>query len=244
MSDQLPLESDQDGGEGKANARPSPTGDQQASTVDAKALANLLKGELEPWLDETLTRKLQGEKDRRINKVERRLETTEGALARLVELMEGGMNVKQAQQQLRLESALEFIDGLKEAPQGEVLATQKPKGGTSGKVAASDEATQLLKEAGLEEDPEWVERLKKGFASDGEALRDAANLIVRRVVRQQAPNPAAVIQPSGGALPEVDLEKEYRKEMLAAKGKGNNAGAVIRRKYRELGLDVNSVSLT
>lgn len=237
MSDQT-LESGQSNESGSATTELSQTGGQQTSTVNAEAIAKALQPLLEPWLKDQVTRTLQGEKDRRINKIERRLDTTEGALTRFAELVGGGMKIEQAQQQLKLESALEYIDSLRQQPEQGGGSDKASTQGSAGATQAVEEAAQLLKDAGLDSDPEWVSMVGKGFPSSHEAVKAAANLVIRRTVKGQKPNEAATIQPSGGALPKKDLDAEYRKELLAARGKGYDAGRAIRQKYRELGLDV------
>lgn len=234
MSDQ-PLESGQSFGEDAPTSETSNTGGQQTSTVDAEAIAKALMPVLEPWLE----RKLQSTKDRRFSQIERKLESTDGALARFAELVKGGMTPDQAQERLKFESAIEWVEQQRNQPaRGSETSEPKPARGNAGGAQAIDEAAQFLKEAGLSEDPEWVKMASEGFTSSHEAVKAATNLIIRRMLKGRNANPAAVIQPSGGSLPPQNLEEEYRKELLAAKGKGNDAGREIRRKYRELGLNI------
>ncbi len=243
MSDK-PLESGQEGGEDKLKP-PSTTGGQQTpaeytrpSTVEAEAIAKAVQPLLQTWLDDQLTRKLQSEKDRRINQVERKLETMQGALGRFTELVKGGMSPDQAQQQLRVESAIEYVESLRQQT-GEGGGSAQSFPPAAGKPEqAIDEAKGLLSEAGLDSDPEWVQMVSKGFSDAHEAVKAAANLIIRRAIKGQKVNLAAAIQPGGGALPEENLEKAYQKEIAAARGQGATAGRTIREKYRALGLDV------
>ncbi len=167
-------ESGQEDGGGKAKSVASSNGGQHTSTVDAEAIAKAL----EPWLEDRITRKLQGEKDRRINKIERRLDTTEGALNRIAELVKGGMNIDQAQQQLRLESAIEYVESIRQQPEGGNSAETSPRSG-GGDRQVIEEAAALLEDAGLDNDAEWASLVSKGFANAHEAVKAAANLIVR-----------------------------------------------------------------
>jgi hypothetical protein len=79
-----------------------------------------------------------------------------------------------------------------------------------------------------------------------ESVRKAAQSAAKRV-GPDAPRPnstpatAPAIgggQPAGG-----DLAAQYRQEVIAAKGKGPNAFMDIRKRYRERGLDVESIKV-
>jgi hypothetical protein len=65
-----------------------------------------------------------------------------------------------------------------------------------------------------------------------------AKSLQAQVQQSQPGNPAAVIAPTGGGVPDTNLEAAYQKEINAAKGQGSAAGRAIREKYRKLGMDL------
>lgn len=102
-------------------------------------------------------------------------------------------------------------------------------------------ARRILAQAGLEDDPEALQMLKRGANGDQvDALRmvaDIAQLAVRR--REKPPTKAgAVIQPSGGGMPTPDLRAEYEKRLRALRPGDVASVSDLKREFRKKGLNV------
>jgi hypothetical protein len=98
----------------------------------------------------------------------------------------------------------------------------------------------------LEIRQEWAKSAPPGgFDSDDDAVAAMGDFIaefkIAKSKREAPASAAAAIAPRGGPAA-VDLEKQYRAEIIAARGKGAMAGREIRNKYNELGLDTSKIS--
>ena len=112
------------------------------------------------------------------------------------------------------------------------------------------QAADILKGAGISWDDMTMREVNSLKQTTPEAylesVRQAAASAVKRLgvaAPQQQPNLAAAPaigagQPAGG-----DLEEQYRKEVIAARGKGNNVLMDIKKRYRERGIDVDGVKV-
>jgi hypothetical protein len=232
------LESGQDE---QSTEMPSPRfasgGDERPST-DVDAIAAALQVKLGTWLDGELDKRLQSQKDRRFSKLEKQFDDVDARLTRFAELVQGGMKPDQARQQLDVEDAVDYVRQLRQGKRAGAPVDQ-PALGSAEQEQAMTEANEILKEAGLDSDPAWVETLRKTTFKDGaHLLKTAATFVIKRTTAKPPENPATTISPGGGTLPRPDLEAAYQKEINAARGKGAAAGRVIREKYRALGLNV------
>ena len=214
------------------------SGDQRPST-DADATVEALQAKLSSWLDSELEKRLQGQKDRRFSKLEKQFGEVDARLARFATLMETGLKPDQAHQQLEVEEAIEFYRQQSQGSRQGGAPASNPAPGSAEQEQAAAEADQLLKEAGLDNDPAWAEILRARTFKDGvDLLKTAASFVIKRSIQKKPDeNPAAIIQPGGGSLPKPDLEAAYWKEVNAAKGQGSAKGREIREKYRKLGLN-------
>jgi len=207
-------------------------GDQQTS-FDAKAFTDALKtnADLQAAFDEAVARKLQGEKDRRINKTERKLAEIDERLAVYERYRAEGMTPEKARQAMEMDEALEFYRQQKET--GMQTPTQGAAGNRgTGEVNAL--AMEFLKNAGIgEDDPDVVQLLRN--TPDNMLAAEAAKLVVRRV--SNAPRPGQVIQPSGGNVPAADMMAEYKAKAKQLQP-GSHSMLMLRNEYRKRGLNI------
>lgn len=174
----------------------SPGQNQPSSPAGEPSLADVLK--IVTSLDAQV-RALQGNKDKGIAKVSRRMDTVEELLAEFNALKAEGWTEKQA---LRLMSRDELSD--KPSIEPEPAATVAKGGNLSNSPNVDTDA--LLTAAGIQpNDPEVTKLYREGKTS----LVDIAQFIVERKARASAtPNPAQVLPGSGGqslnAQPELD----------------------------------------
>lgn len=174
----------------------SPVPGQPSSPASEPSLADVLK--IVTSLDAQV-RSLQGNKDKGIAKVSRRMDTVEELLAEFNALKAEGWTEKQA---LRLMSRDELSD--KPSIEPEPAATVAKGGNLSNSANVDTDA--LLIAAGIQpNDPEVTTLYRSGKTT----LTDIAQFIVERKARASAtPNPAQVLPGSGGqslnAQPELD----------------------------------------
>jgi hypothetical protein len=199
------LESDSELGESSATT-PLPGQSGQQSSVDAKAFAEALKNpEVASILDDLVSRKMQGEKDRRINKQEKRMDGFAEQLARFQELTKRGLSEDDAMFRMKVEQQLALNDQSSSKPAGEV-PEQKAVGTANDPAMAT--ATALLEKEGLANDPEWTTILREQKPTGIAYLAAAANLILEKSTRPQ-PTAAQTIAPAGGnvvAAKEDDID--------------------------------------
>jgi len=204
------LESGQEpGGGGLPTPRFEEPGVQQASSLSDSEIAALLKSpHVAQVIEDLVERKLQSEKDRRIPKIERRMDDAEKALAQFKEYLKAGMTPDQAEHQVKLDQTMEYVDQLRNS-QAAFPASQ-PQG--SGKEQAVAEAMTLLKEAGLENDPEVAQLFQsKTYQNGGELLKDVAALVIKRSTG--IVNPAVAIQSGGGGVSSTPDAEGLTKEL-------------------------------
>lgn len=110
-----------------------------------------------------------------------------------------------------------------------------------------DQAREILDDPDIgltqeEKDAVYAKVAKKQFTSVASAIKELGKQMVVIKGTSQPASLAGVIAPTGGSPKPQDLEKKYKDEIIAARGKGSSVGREIRRKYEAMGLDVLKVS--
>lgn len=129
--------------------------------------------------------------------------------------------------------------------------SQQPDLGRSGDVEKrmTRYVRRLLSSAGISfKDPEYAAIVAKHSrgALDEEAFYDDVDVLVEKAHaktgKQEGVSASAVVMEGGNIAPPTgDLTEKYKSEMLAARGRGMDVGREIKRKYRQLGVDVDAV---
>ena len=203
----------------------------QPTSFDAEAFAEALKtnSALRSAFDEAVARRLQSEKDRRINQVERRQDEFDERLAAYEKYRAEGMSPEKAKQAIEMDDALEYY-----RQQRKSQAVPQPEQAGNQEVVASGEAMEFLKQAGIsEDDPEVMQVLRNTPAA--KVTGEIAKLVVRRVTN--TPKPGQVIQPSGGSVPAADMMSEYQAKASKLQP-GSQAMLQLRAEYRKKGLAI------
>ena len=173
-------------------------GGQLTSTGATSTPAGLSRAEVLALVEEAVGRSNQSTKDKRIHQLEQKADDFESRLARYEDLRKT-MSPTQARQQLDIEETVEYV---KRQKSGDVPAMSQVGNQAAG--AAGEDVLALLKDAGLEQDPEALQLMRDGRLS---SMMDAASFSVRRLKGLPPPNVAIVTQPGGGApntLPDVE----------------------------------------
>lgn len=174
---------------------------------------------------------LQGDKDRRIPKLESNLQELMSEVARL---KGHGFSDEEAINEV------EFRQSVKELVQ-KIKGTEQPvQAAGTGVSGAGQEAQQIIKELQLDTSDPDVLALLAGKYRNYDHLRAEAALLVARKSSKPTPTSAASPPLPGGAQVSPDLEAGYIKEMRAARGKRDVARA-IQAKYRQAGLDIDTI---
>lgn len=207
--------------------------DQPTSAApDLNALAAALKDTLLPELDERIARQTQSTKDRRLGKFDKRLGEIESVLADYQQLVAGGADPDAATDKVLLR---ELASRLQQDSPASV-----PQPGTLG-AETMQTARSILRDKGLSEnDPEVLAFFSGRYASDLDFIAKLSDFAAKKEMTSSLPvSPATVSAPGGGAPAASDQEslmQQYKQES-ARVGRGPKQIAV-RRKYRELGLDI------
>ena len=214
---------------GKPNQQASTGQGGQRSSVSATDIAHFfLTKEGADLIDKEVERRFQSQKDRGINRVEQRVDVVEKVVADYQALVDAGITPDLAKRYLRYEQDHEDIKQLKQS--GSYAPQQTSLGG--GANAAVNEAQSLLKEAGLENDPEATLFLREHGNSPNLTL-ETAHFVARRKPGAPA-NPALTIQPgSGGVGGKPDLKAAYQAELKTIRRGDVDAVARLQIKYRQ-----------
>jgi hypothetical protein len=225
MSDK-PLESGQNEGTGLPSPKFQSDGDKQASTGAGVQVVPL------DQLEQVVSRLMQGQKDRRINKMERQLDAVNETLERYEQLRSTGMTPDEAAFRLKVEEVVE-----RGKPQS--VSTSPANPGTITQEEAVRQAQALLKETGLENDPELTTLFtSKTFKNGDELVGEVVKFTARRLKAAPAPNPATTISPAGGSAPTEDLQALYNQEITKIRRGDVMAVSELQRKFREKGLNI------
>lgn len=190
-------ESTQDPGAGTASANLQGGGVQPPS-VDAKAIARALRDDPEfaEFIKEQSAKGVQSDKDRRLNKMERKFGDVEEVVTAFQKFKASGLSDDEALWRMKVEAA---ISGQAQTQTSQAVPVVRTSGGTESQTPATVEALDLFREAGLESDPRTTQFLRDNAnAPDlGVKARKFAFNVLRGMTE---PNPAAQMAQSGGTV--------------------------------------------
>lgn len=210
----------------------SGSGDQPTSSISAEALARAFEDpNVQEVLDGLVERRVQSQKDRRFNKIERKQDDLESIVAEFKTWKDKNLSDEDALFRMKVDR---FMSQQNEAPQSQTPGKPTP--------AASAEATSIAQALGLDENaPEVVKAIRENPEPLGQVLA-MANLARSR---QAQPNPAAVQSPGGGAV--VSSSDELAKQYLTEKAnirRGSQAAEQLmalktrfRERARQMGIE-------
>ena len=233
----LPVEA-----EGTPTPRFDSAGAQPTSGATDDVVAELQK-RLTPWLTDEIGKVTQATKDRRIQKLTDRLDLTAAQLDKLAALIAGGTPKDQAVREIKLDALIDERERQQAGVPSESSQEQRPVAPVLDQDAIK-RADSILTQAGVLNHPAWAEKLRTTtFKDAAQYLAAAAEFVLSEQSKTKAPNPAVVISPGGGNETRPDLKAAYLNEMKAARGQGNQKAAEIKARYRQQGLEVDSISL-
>ncbi len=213
----------------QSSGQPSGGGDAQPNSVDVDALVDRLLEH--PKFSDALGRKVQSQKDRRINKLQQGQGEIRESLDRVLELMDGGMSQDDAMFRWEVEQEILARRSSQEGAPSEPESPpdKQPK-------APSEETEQLLKVLGIApNDPDVIKILMKGEYTS----QDFINLAIDRGSETPAPAPAGIVPSGGGGQSNPsDLQAQYNADLEKVRRGDVDAIANLKEKYRKLGLQV------
>lgn len=230
-------------------AVPQFSGDKQPSVggeADPQALAKALLPALKALLigDEEFIRAGQSVKDKRLKFVDE-FPLTMDELRRLKKYAEKYGDEDEAIRQIQIDRELL---GKRPAPQAASnLPVSDP--GRSEREDLKSWVSRQLKSASIAADDPEYEELVNSFKDEGDEAEFKASVRVLSAQRKTAQATSDVnVQPERtgvrqASLTDEALEDSFRKEMLAARGQGMGVGRAIKEKFRQKGLDVDSIRL-
>lgn len=216
-SDQDPANPNADNS-GQDGAQPNSQGDDLRDTISA-------------ILDEVLPGKLQSQKDRRINKLEKQAGATQDRLGRIEELIESGMSFQDARARVDQEDRNDAIDRFLQAQ----LSQEQEQGNSSnvsGVVQSIFEAHGISKS-----DPRVAQFLSENAGDD--AIQKAALLATE--IKSTPVSPVNVQSLEVGSPQYKTLQQQYeddKAKVLKQYGRGSDALIRLKIEYRKKGLDI------
>jgi hypothetical protein len=215
----------------------------QGKSVDVDGLVKRLD-EYDKRFQE-IERREQSIKDKRLGEHDKRLKDLErlGGL-----LKEHGGDVHKAAREVRLMEAEEKVLSMDAEPKP---SAPRLPGKEQMEQEYGDELADYLKERNIQLDPVEMREATRDmggrkFSSVSKAVAAAAGMVdayLESKNKRGAPaNVGAMAIPKSGKG-NPDLEKQYKSELLAARGQGGAVGREIRRKYRDMDVDVDHVVL-
>lgn len=208
---------------------PTPTfteGQAQPLGGDLKSLHNRLEALEKNVLGQL--KALQGDKDRRIPKLESSLQEL---MSEVTRLKGHGFTDDEAV------AEVEFRQQVKELAQKIKGTEQLSQPTGTGVSEAAQEAQRVIEELKLNTSDPDVMQLLSGNYRNYDHLRAEAALLVARKLSKPAPSSAASPPVTGGTVPQPDLVAEYKKEIAGLRGNITRISD-IQAKYRKLGLQV------
>ena len=208
-------------GQGSGTANSAPTGDKPTSQLDEAKLLERIRS----LVESTIEKKLQSQKDRRFDKIEKTLGDFQPVLEKVKDLLT-------PEQLEKVQRDLEW-DEMKRRT-GLSQTGQEQRGGSPQPAAVENSAVKAL---GLDEnDPDVAAILREG----GDTLR----LAQVAIARASKPTPSPASAPAMGTPPPPSdkspeqVMKEYQGE-LAKIPRGNIlAVSELQSRYRKLGLRI------
>ena len=208
------------------------------SALTPESIAALSQA-LKPVIEDTIDRKFKSTTDKRFS----RLEQGESVMREvLATLKEQGVTLPPAlEQQFQMQ---EYIDK-RLSERGVPPSADKSISAEAG-IDSGNAVQQIVKELQLDtSDPEVLQLLSGTYRDYNHMFHEAALLVARKLSK---PVPSSASSPPipGGLINqpnEAELIGNYKKEMLAARGKKELARS-IQEKYRVLGTPIEEVDLT
>jgi len=189
-----PMEGGQDSGE-KELPKPSyqeqPV-DQQPSGANAQAAFDPEK--LSSLIEETVERKLQSQKDRRWNDLEKKY----GDLSEIGQMLadvKGGKDPDEIMRALELKSIKDELAALKNVPQKVAIP------GKSEADEAYAKAKDIISKAGLNNNPRILEAMSGTYTNPAEMLTKVTLEVLDVTAGKPQPSTASQITPGGGGKP-------------------------------------------
>ena len=211
-------------------------------SFDAKALQTAFDA-LTKRLDEVDARSksLQGDKDRAVTKTKAEVDDLKRKFAEIEKLKKSGLDEDVAFEEFGFR---EEVRAVKEQLSKLNPAQPAPAGNVEGKAV---DVANVVKQYGLDgTDPEVIEKIfRQNFKSALEA-ENAALKIAYQKANPNTPSPAAAPAHVGAPARPAGLDeltKQYKKDMLAARGKPSELRAV-KDKYIKQGVNVYEVDFT
>ena len=230
-----------DTGEVDANSQSSQPQSQPSGGNLAETIENLQK-KLDAQDGEI--RALKSGKDKAVDRAIKENQSTLEKLAKYLNVDES--QVREAQRQSVLDELIsERMGGNQSgAPiQGRVDAPDNSAGSrTVENFSVADAIAEVESFELSTNDPSFIELLRKNPTKT-----DVQSYILERKKPQPPPSPAGLTQSAatGATTPKGSaLVTDYKKDMLAARGKGNSFGNAIKEKYRAQGVDVDNISFS
>ena len=215
--------------------------------ADPQALAKALLPALKALLigDEEFIRAGQSVKDKRLKFVDE-FPLTMDELRRLKKYAEKYGDEDEAIRQIQIDRELL---GKRQPPSQAASNLPVSDPGRSEREDLKSWVSRQLKSASIEPDDPEYEELVNGFKDEGDEAEFRASVRVLSARRKTAQATSDVnVQPERtgvrqATLTNEALEDSFRKEMLAARGQGMDVGRAIKEKFRQKGLDVDSIRL-
>lgn len=198
-----------------------------------------LEGMLARALDER-DRKQQSARDKQEARIKKEID------ARLTALTEAQVELTPEQRVIlerKVRDQLSDQPAEEEPAPAQAQATEQPQSASDIDVLAAE----IMQEYGVvldEQDPEAESLKEKGLTRRQWLKRFEDACATKKERLATTSNPAASTVTIGGGSTPGNHKKEYIDEMLANRGKGMKVAEQIKEKYRKLGVEVDTISLT
>jgi len=225
-----------DGNTGEAQS-PGQTPEAQGSTGENASQEYVSKAEFDSFLERTK----QSQRDVITDRVTKAVKAELAQFSEVVDALSAGGVLKEgvSPDQLKRDQAVNKLVDL--MTQSDEPKKPEPEAGSD---PLESEAAKLLERHGLSgKEPEIAEYVKQSAGKGMYEFLRGLDEIGGQVSARKKPSAAGIVPESGSPPQKPDLEAEYRKEMLAARGKGMSVGREIKAKYRQRGLNVDGVNL-
>lgn len=209
----------------------------------ADEIVSKLIEKLTPVIEQTVDRKVQSTKDKRISKIEKALG---GRLDLLAELEEQGVSIpKEVRTEMQIRELQERISQPPAQP-----APVSDNGLSQPKTAVTEAIAELSKFGLDQNDPAFLELLRGRYANRAEFDLKVQRYVVGKLAPPKAANVADVTQaPAAARSTEAnpkEMASEYKTKMLAApRGRaGDSVRQALKNEYAAKGLNIHEIDLT
>ena len=221
-----------------SDASQTTVGQQTSPSQDLDAIVNSLREHqgFQEFVDDRADRRAQSQKDRRIDRLEKRQDGFAERLERYEELRESGMEPAQARSQLQFEDDRAWLRAERERQENARSSTQSTTGTRQG---LSDNVKAVLSQFNVPADNPEVVKVLQG-KSETDAITEAIRIGQKLQEVGSAVGASQIAAPKGGTLPVTNMDKEYLTKIRAAQG---NRAEIRRLKaeYRQKGVNVDGV---